>query len=211
MNQFQKLIAKNFETGKSVMVKLMQSFPELRNRWCNSTKVDGNFDYLQQVILLEDFKNCISSNIRTHIDKLNGPTFDVAARMADEYALTHKTKFNVKSKQSVSKGNVNFNQVNKNKSYEGQSSSSSENKSQSRVNKSENNTSRSFSNKFCNYCKKEGHLRSECFNLRNRQDEQKRFHCQSPNRSKKIQLLAQMIINLWVVVCLDLDKMVIYD
>ena len=39
---------------------------------------------------------------------------------------------------------------------------------------SENNTSRCFNDKLCNYCKKESHLRSECFKLKNKPDEQKK-------------------------------------
>ena len=61
---------------------------------------------------------------------------DVATHMADEYALSHKDKFNVKSQQIFPKGNVNSKPVNHNRNYEGQSSSTSMEKSQSSVHKS---------------------------------------------------------------------------
>ena len=76
------------------MIKLMQSFPELWNNY-----LTNGVELLRQLILLEDFKNCISSDIRAHIDEQNAPTFDAAARMADEYALTHEVNFSIKSKQ----------------------------------------------------------------------------------------------------------------
>ena len=71
---------------------------QLFDRWCN--KVDGDFDYfLRQLIVLEDFKSCISSDIKTPIVEQNAPTLGVAARMADEYALTHKVNFSITSAQ----------------------------------------------------------------------------------------------------------------
>ena len=53
--------------------------------------MNNNFDNLCQLILLEDFNNCVGSEIRTHIDEQSAATSDAAARMADEYALAHKT------------------------------------------------------------------------------------------------------------------------
>ena len=107
------------------MIKLMYNFLELKqslltNGELNSTKVNGNFDNLHQLILLEDFKNCTSSDIRSHIHEQNAPTLDAAACIADEYALTHKKNFSDKSKQSFSKDNVNSKSANKNKNYERQ-------------------------------------------------------------------------------------------
>ena len=91
---------------------------------CNSTKVDGGFDNLRQLIFLEDFKNCISSDTNAHIDEQNAPTLDAAACMADEYALI-KLILVLSQNGHFQKGNVNSKQVNKNKNYEGQSSSHS--------------------------------------------------------------------------------------
>ena len=85
-------------------VEFSRTKEKLFDRWCNPTNVNGNFDNLRHLILLEDFKNCISSGIRAHIDEQNAPTLDAAARMADEYALSHKTNFSVKFKQSFFKG-----------------------------------------------------------------------------------------------------------
>ena len=62
-------------------------------RWCTSKNVGSNFERLQQIILIEEFKNCIRSKIRTFLDEQNVETLEQAATAADDYALTHKVSF----------------------------------------------------------------------------------------------------------------------
>ena len=44
-------------------------------------------------MLVEEFKRCIHSDIKSFLDEREVETLDVAARLADDYALTHKASF----------------------------------------------------------------------------------------------------------------------
>ena len=44
-------------------------------------------------MLFEEFKRCIHSDVKSFLDEREVETLDVAARLADDYALTHKVSF----------------------------------------------------------------------------------------------------------------------
>ena len=44
-------------------------------------------------MLVEEFKRCIHSDVKSFLDVREVETLDVAARLADDYALTHKASF----------------------------------------------------------------------------------------------------------------------
>jgi len=44
-------------------------------------------------MLLEEFKNCLPSDIKTHLDERKANDLSQAAVWADDYALTHKDSF----------------------------------------------------------------------------------------------------------------------
>jgi hypothetical protein len=46
-----------------------------------------------RAILIEEFKQCIHSDIKTYIDEHNVSSLVKASNMADEYVLTHKLIF----------------------------------------------------------------------------------------------------------------------
>lgn len=66
----------------------------LFEKWCVSTKVT-TLDELQELILLEDFKNSLPENIVVHLNEQKVSKLSDAAIFADEFALTHKTVFPV--------------------------------------------------------------------------------------------------------------------
>ena len=45
---------------------------------------------LKQMVLLEEFKNKVRPDIRSHLDEQKVEELEKAAIMADDYALTHK-------------------------------------------------------------------------------------------------------------------------
>ncbi|XP_062903678.1 trichohyalin-like [Mobula hypostoma] len=73
----------------------MQTYCE---RWCASKGVEGDYDRLLQLILIEQFKGCVPEGMRPYLDEKEAATLAATAKLADEYALTHKMKF------SLSKG-----------------------------------------------------------------------------------------------------------
>ena len=53
-------------------------------------------------MLVEEFKRCIQSDVKTFLDIKEVETLEEAARLADDYYLTHKVSFIVKPKPTSS-------------------------------------------------------------------------------------------------------------
>jgi hypothetical protein len=52
-------------------------------------KVNGKLNNLRQLVLLEEFKNRVSSDIRTYLNEKNITELSPAAIAADDYFRTH--------------------------------------------------------------------------------------------------------------------------
>ena len=83
-------------------VEFARSKEQLFDRWCCSKKIDQNFDKLRQLVLVEEFKRCIQSDVKTFLDEKQVETLEEAARLADDYYLTHKVSFIAKPKPTSS-------------------------------------------------------------------------------------------------------------
>jgi len=59
--------------------------------WCTSKQVQNDFGRLRQLVLMEEFKNCLPSEIKTHLDEQKIHSLHQASNCADDYALTHKS------------------------------------------------------------------------------------------------------------------------
>ena len=71
-------------------VEFARSKEQLFDRWCCSKKIDQNYDKLRQLVLVEEFKRCIQSDVKTFLDEKQVETLEEAARLADDYNLTHE-------------------------------------------------------------------------------------------------------------------------
>ena len=140
-------------------VEFARNKEQLFDRWCCSKKIDQNYDKLRQLVLVEEFKRCIQSDVKTSLDEKQVETLEEAARVADDYYLTHKVSFNAKPKHTSSHPQNKF-----------MSGNSSGMPSQSNTPKpnatSETKSQYPLSRPTCNYCKKPGHLVSECMKLK---------------------------------------------
>ena len=148
-------------------VEFAREKTELFDRWLASKNVNKSFDKLRELILLEEFKQGIHVDIRTHIDHKGAESLSEAATMADNYALTSKQNF---VKKSVV-GSHSVGQTNS-LSYPIKAITS-------KVNKSEGNGVKDVtplkgvdtkSEPTCSYCKKKGHIISECFKLQRKNE-----------------------------------------
>ena len=83
-------------------VEFARNKEQLFDRWCCSKKTDQNYDKLRQLMLVEEFKRCIQSDVKTFLDEKQVETLEEAARLADDYYLTHKVSFNAKPKPTSS-------------------------------------------------------------------------------------------------------------
>ena len=110
-------------------------------------------------MLVEEFKCCIQSNVKTSLDDKQVETLEEAARLANDYYLTHKVSFIAKPKPTSSHPQNKFMSGNSpgmpSQSNTPKPNSTSETKSQYPLSRST-----------CNYCKKPGHHVSECLKLK---------------------------------------------
>ena len=71
-------------------VEFAREKENLFNRWCHSKEIGQDFKKLKQMVLLEEFKDKVRPDIRSHLDEQKVDELEKAAVMADDYALTHK-------------------------------------------------------------------------------------------------------------------------
>ena len=99
-----RLTGKNLKIVRKKMsrpiVEFARTKEQLFDRWCYSKKIGSNHEKLRQLMLVEEFKRCINSDIKSFLDEKQVETSEAAARLADDYALTHKVSFISKSNPS---------------------------------------------------------------------------------------------------------------
>ena len=71
-------------------VEFAREKENLFNRWCHSKEIGQDFKKLKQMVLLEEFKDKVRPDIKSHLDEQKVEELEKAAIMADDYALTHK-------------------------------------------------------------------------------------------------------------------------
>ena len=137
------------------------------DRWCTSKQVGEAFEKLRQLILMEEFKRGVHADIKTYLDEKDADSLSQMAVFADEYALTHKSSFN-RSKYSTSYGKSNVDMGNVPKPHD-----LSKRQNFSKSDQSADKEKRKFSKATvptCSYCKKKGHVMSDCWFLKKKND-----------------------------------------
>ena len=81
------------EEPNQTHVEFARTKEQLFDRWCFSKKVGSDHEKLRQLMLVEEFKWCINSDVRAFLNEKEVENSDVAARLADDYSLTHKISF----------------------------------------------------------------------------------------------------------------------
>ena len=75
-------------------VEFVRVQEQMFDRWLSSKNVNEDFKQLRQLVLIDQFKECIHANIKTHLDKRDINNLEDAATTADYYALTHRLSTN---------------------------------------------------------------------------------------------------------------------
>ena len=162
---------------------------QLFDRLCYSKKVGSDHEKLRQLMLVEEFKWCINSDVSAFLNEKEVENLDVAARLADDYSLTHKTSFvNKPFPRKPFKPQLKFTPQTRpfspqSKPYSPQSgpksnpSNPSNNSSHSFTPKprfsGENKGQSPLSQPICNYCKQSGHIISECIALKRKREKER--------------------------------------
>ena len=81
------------KTENQSYVEFLREKENALDKWCDSKRIDGDAEKLRQLILAEEFLNCVPEEVRVHLsERKMDVTYEMAA-LADEYILTHrKTK-----------------------------------------------------------------------------------------------------------------------
>ena len=140
-------------------------------------------------MLVEEFKWCINSDVRAFLNEKEVENLDVAARLADNYSLTHKTSFvNKPFPRKPFNPQLKFTPQSRpfspqSKPYSPQSgpktnpSNPSDNSSHSFTPKprfsGENKGQSPLSQPICNYYKQSGHIISECIALKRKREKER--------------------------------------
>ncbi|XP_062894791.1 uncharacterized protein LOC134341016 [Mobula hypostoma] len=138
------------KSGNQTYIEFAHEKERYFDRWCPSKEVDEDYHKVRQLMLIEEFKECVPSAIRTYIEEKEFETLSAAARKADEFALNHKIKF--------------FPSKCYQKSYRDNPPSKTEHKAGARYRGKEEGkpTKNKFSSFTCYYCRKPGHVASNC-------------------------------------------------
>ena len=138
------------------------------DRWCNSREVGTDFEKLRQVILIEEFKRCVRDDIKTYLDEQKVENLAKAAAYADDYALTHKSTFN--KNKSFGPAKKSYPEIGKKSENVAPEKSSDKGQTSSQT-MSKDRKARSFA-PVCHYCKKPGHVMSDCWLLKKRREKE---------------------------------------
>ena len=88
------------KTENQSYVEFLREKENALDKWCDSKRIDGDAEKLRQLILAEEFLNCVPEEVRVHLsEKKTDVTYEMAA-LADEYILTHR-----KTKEKTFTGN----------------------------------------------------------------------------------------------------------
>ena len=148
-------------------VEFARTKEQLFDRWCSSKKIGSDYPKVRQLMLVEEFKRCINSDVKSFLDEKEVETLEKAARLADDYTLTHKVSF-------VGKANPRkpFYPTSGHKpSPSLQSGNSSQNLPKPK-HPGENKGHNPLSQPICNYCKQSGHIVSDCPVLKRKREKQ---------------------------------------
>ena len=120
-------------------------------RWCTSRAANGDFQNLKNLVLVEEFKH-LKDDMKFYLDEKDALTLQNAARLADEYALTHKSKFHSSDRSQ-------FHRKNGGRFGSSQQTPASDYKDKTSADKSsgKSQSKDQSTGPVCDYCKKPGH------------------------------------------------------
>jgi len=137
---------RNLRKTNETYVEFAREKESMFDRWCVSMKVK-TFEELRELIILEEFKNCLPERVVTYLNEQKVLKCSAASALADEYVLTHKNVFSVTPKIP---------------SVNSHRSSQRNLERPLPVDKVAVSSDKSVFSPVCFYCKKRGHIISEC-------------------------------------------------
>ena len=137
------------KTATQTFVEFAREKSTLFDRWCLATKT-SDFSALRELMLLEEFKNCVPERTMLYLNEQKVTTLQEAAVLADEYALTHKSDFSGKRENAPKR-------------------EPHQKTDDSQATRSKGSPSSPKSERKCFFCLKAGHGIAECYALKRKQ------------------------------------------
>ena len=88
------------KTENQSYVEFLREKENVLDKCCDSKRIDGDAEKLRQLILAEEFLNCVPEEVRVHLSERKTDVTNEMAALADEYILTHR-----KTKEKTFTGN----------------------------------------------------------------------------------------------------------
>ena len=79
--------------GSQTYIEFARQQETLFDRWCAAKTVEKDFSKFRQLVLVEEFKKCLHSDVKMYIDEQKANSLHQVAMLADEYFLTYKSSF----------------------------------------------------------------------------------------------------------------------
>ena len=139
----------------------------LYDRWLQAMNVNGDFTKLREVMLMEEFKECVPNEVKTYLSDRNVKKIEEASVMSDDFVLSHKFVFD-QSKQWFRKGSRNKSPESESKSTTGSETSTSRlDKPDTPASQGNRSKSSRWERPVCSFCHKIGHTYEKCFKRKN--------------------------------------------
>ena len=108
MKMYENFIDNNLgaikKQANQTYVEFAREKEQFFDRWCHSQQINGSYDHLKQLLLLEEFKNCVSAELKIYLNDCKVDTLCLVANCADKYSITHKdTSIKIPPKYSEAK------------------------------------------------------------------------------------------------------------
>ncbi len=162
---YRQKFRKHVKIPSQTFVEFAREKTTLFEKWCVASKIT-TLEQLKELILVEEFKNCVSENIVVYLNEQKASSLSEAAVFADEFVLTHKVVF--PSSRSSRRTVVE-------RSYSPKTAVA--------VTKDDQGSNSSMMSRECFYCHEKGHLIATCPVL------QRRNQRKSQSTSKSVALV----------------------
>ncbi|KAL0153990.1 hypothetical protein M9458_050705, partial [Cirrhinus mrigala] len=141
---YRQKFRKHVKNPSQTFVEFAREKTTLFEKWCTASKIT-TLEQLKELILVEEFKNCISEKIVVYLNEQKASSLSEAAIFADEFVLTHKVAFTSprSSRRTVVERNYSS-------------------KATAAVPKDDQNSDSSVMSRECFYCHEKGHLIAAC-------------------------------------------------
>ncbi|KAJ8340985.1 hypothetical protein SKAU_G00332760 [Synaphobranchus kaupii] len=141
------------KADSQTFVEFAREKESMFDRWCAAQGVK-QFEQLRDLMIMEEFKNCLPERVATYLNKQKVTQVAMAAVLADEFSLTHASL-------SVGKPPPRHNDVTPRREFPG--SSAGPLKASAPVSGAGQETSGNKGKVLCHFCKKPGHIMVNCY------------------------------------------------